>query len=103
MDTTRFNETKKLNKEIYRVIYPVFRDQHKFNHDLVDEFFLLLNKRLEKGQCFRPYYMKVMFDYVKQCMINEKQDVSALKEPRMKQLLEIELPFSQKRLLLFNI
>ncbi|MGB0983584.1 MAG: polyprenyl synthetase family protein [Saprospiraceae bacterium] len=93
MDNKRVIATEKLNREIHRIIYPMFKKQYNINNELVDEFFSLLNKRLEKGQCFRPYYMKVLYDYIKQCMINEKQDVSHLETPRMKQLLEIELPF----------
>lgn len=93
MNKNRREATERLNEKIYKSIYPIFKSQFGFNQEVVDEFFTLLEKRLKNGQCFRPYYVKVMHDYIKACMNNEKISTTHLESERMKQLLEVEIPF----------
>jgi geranylgeranyl pyrophosphate synthase len=102
MNKERIEATEALNANIYKSIYPVFKTQFGFNQDTVDEFFTLLEKRFINGQCFRPYYVKVMHDYIKACMTNEKISTTHLESERMKQLLEVEIPFFAETIIIIQ-
>jgi geranylgeranyl pyrophosphate synthase len=102
MNTARREATEVLNATIKNTILDKFKTQFGLNPKTINQLFHLIDKRFEKGQSFRPYYIKVLFDYIKDCMKAEDMSVAHLERERMKNLYEVELPFIAETIIIIQ-